>query len=148
MKIEELLPGIAPGQKTDASKSKESSGISFAAELQLRLQALTSKTILGPTEASLAQGVGGIPVEARLSGLSLTEETLNLLEAYGEALGDLNKKIEDLEPFVSTLEDRTMALKEIVNKLPPGDPLADLLDKVAAETLVQTVKFRRGDFHA
>ena len=53
-----------------------------------------------------------------------------------------------LEPVIASLEENTAALVSYKNQIDAQDPLANLLDRVATTTYVETVKFRRGDYDA
>lgn len=82
----------------------------------------------------------------RLEGLELTETALHSLENFETALGNVAIKNSDLEPFVSSLEEETTGLLAIRDQLPANDPLAGLVDRVAAVTFLESAKYRRGDY--
>jgi hypothetical protein len=101
-----------------------------------------------------AQAAGGIaatlPVAPalRLEGLAATEETIGTLDAFAGALGDGRFGAEALEPFVSALEEDTVALLAVKSRLPAADPLAQVLERVATVAYLETAKYRRGDYFA
>jgi len=88
-----------------------------------------------------------IPVELRLAGLSMSENTIDLLESFSEALANLHLTAQDLLPLIEALEGDTTTLLDIKDQLPPNDPLAMLIDRVTTVTVVEAQKFRRGDYN-
>jgi hypothetical protein len=62
------------------------------------------------------------------------------LENYEEALA------EPVSSAISALEEETTGLLNPRQQLSAEDPLAGLLDRVAAVTFQEAAKFRRGDY--
>jgi len=149
MRIEDLFPGakIAQTNQTSPADLLDCGGPSFkeilASQTGLRSNPSTPGTPL-ESAGALASEQSGL----RIEGLMLTEDTLSLLETYGETLGDSAVPTHDLAPYLSALADKTLALREIAGQLPADDPLAKLLDQVASVSFVQVEKYERGDFGA
>lgn len=87
-----------------------------------------------------------IPSQLRFQGISLSEETINLLETYSKALANLHLNIEDLGPIIEAMEDDTTALLDIKEQLDDSDPLAKLIDHVTTISYIEAEKYRRGDY--
>jgi hypothetical protein len=85
--------------------------------------------------------------ELRLQGVQLTEASILSLESFATALEDANLAARDLEPFITALEEENQGLIDIRAQLPDDDPLAKLIEQVAAATYLETAKYRRGDYH-
>ena len=142
------INGLHPGQifeDSTAKPRKSTSSIDFRALLESKLHAPQE---IDPVAA--ISSVDGIDSEGgaslRLDGLAVTESALSHLEQYSAALADSKLKGRDLEPYVSALEEETLALLEIRSHFSEDDSLAVLLDRVATVTYLETVKFRRGDY--
>ncbi len=101
----------------------------------------TAPEVIGTNEASL------LAPETRLNGVKLSESSIDLLEHFGKALGNLRLKAEDITPLLEALEGDTTALLDIKEQLPHDDPLALLIDRVTTISYIETEKFRRGDYN-
>lgn len=144
MKINELLTGQLT---TNAASGKRSAtGINFLDLLENQLNSISdSKKV---DQVAGTSEVTSVSPSLRLAGLSITEDVLTHLDQFSTALGKQRTNAADLEPFVTALEEETSALVSVKGELAAGDPLASLLDKVAAAAYVETAKYRRGDYTA
>jgi hypothetical protein len=97
-------------------------------------------------ESGVVPETSTLPLGIRLNGVRLSESSIDLLEHFGRALGNLELKADDLAPMVQALEGDTTALLDIREQLPPDDPLARLIDQVTTISYIETEKFRRGDY--
>jgi hypothetical protein len=114
--------------------------------LRAQLEKVASPT---PVEATQEAGqIGSTPAGVRVEGLTLTEASLNTLEAFSAALANPAIKGEELQPFIGNLQEETAALLTVRNQLHDQDPLATLLDRVAALAYLETAKYQRGDYAA
>ncbi|MBI5558248.1 MAG: hypothetical protein HY885_11485 [Deltaproteobacteria bacterium] len=129
---------------TDQKNSQPISGAEFKNLLEAQLQSVSSMSAAAAT--SQASSASHVPAALRIESLSVAETTMNSLESFGSALNDLRLPAEDLEPFVEALEEETGSILELKEKLPAGDPLAVLLDRVATVSYVEAAKYRRGDY--
>jgi len=133
-----LIKGGAPG------KSQPSTGTDFQHLLDDRLRSIgETKKTAQVTGTSLDRAT---PVALRLESLALTETTIDTLSAYSSALGNTELSVTDFEPLVSALEEKTVGLLEMKNKLSGDDPLAQLLERVSTVAYLETAKYRRGDY--
>ncbi len=138
------LTGKPVVEKKSPSKTKASPPGSFFDLLSEQLlpaeepQALSGPSALSP-ETPVAP-------ELRLAGVSTSESAIGLLESFSQALGDLKFSSRDLLPLIEALEGDTTALLDIRAQLPPHDPLARLIDRVATVSAIEAEKFRRGDY--
>ena len=83
----------------------------------------------------------------RIESLHITEQIIQLLEEYEVALQNQSFHVNELEPFVSSLEEKTAALIDLKNQIDPHDPLAKLLDQVSSVSYLESVKYRRGSYN-
>ena len=139
MKIDNLLQSLQGKGKTAKKK-----GADFQAVLATELAGQTRvEKNSGPAKTSR---VSTIAPELRIEGLGLTESTINTLDSFSAALANRALKIEELEPYVSALEEEVTALLAVKEEMPQDDPLAQLLDRVATVSYLETAKYRRGDY--
>ena len=141
MKIDGLITS-APEIKRN--KSGAVSDFNFQQVLESRLKAPAG--IEDVAQTTKVAEPGAASAQTRLNGLTVTETTLDAMESFSHALGNRNFSADDLEPYASALEEHTLALLTIKDRLPENDHLAKLLDRVAAVGFVESTKFRRGDY--
>ena len=135
------------GQTSSADKPKksgESSAIDFRQLLHSQMQGVHDVSDTSQV-APVQEQEQGNP-ELRMQGVQLTETAIVSLESFAKALEDANLNSEDLEPFISALEEENLGLLDIKEQLPKDDPLAKLIEQVAAATYMETAKYRRGDY--
>jgi len=139
------LTGQRVSDQKPVNKTKSSQATSFFDLLAGQLQAPEETQSTTQTEAPTTESQ--IPAELRLAGLSMSETTIDLLESFSQALGDLHLKPRDLLPLIEALEGDTTTLLDIKEQLPKHDPLSQLIDRVATISAVEAEKFRRGDYN-
>ena len=140
------LTGQRISDKRPIDKTRSTRSTSFFDLLADQLQPpdeSQAPAAAGPPAAEAPQ----VPVELRLAGLSVSEETIDLLDSFSQALGDLHLSSSDLLPLLEALEGETTTLLDILGQLPENDSLAQLIDRVATITAIEAEKFRRGDYH-
>lgn len=143
MKIYGLDPRVVTGQQT---RTASTTGVDFQDLLRAQLAKVASPDHAQP--APEAVQLSATPAAVRIEGLTLTEASLNTLEAFGAALANPAIQPEALQPFIGNLEEETAALMAVRGQLPAEDPLAGLLDRVAALTYLEAAKYHRGDYAA
>lgn len=140
------LTGQRIPDKKSADKTKGTSSSAFFDLLADQLMPPES-----PAATSGAKATEGttekIPVELRMTGLSMSENTIHLLDSFSKALGNLGLTTKDLLPLIEALEGDTTTLLDIKEQLPHNDPLAQLIDRVTTISVVEAEKFRRGDYN-
>lgn len=125
-------------------KTGPNQGVSFQELLESHLHGTSKSTgVQSPHEAT---DVSPVPTSLRLESISLTEKTLQTLEHFENTLKNKSVPADNLEPIISSLEENTAALVAFKNQIDEQDPLANLLNRVATTTYVETVKYRRGDY--
>ncbi len=140
MKISKINP-LLSGHKTDRTKS---SSTDFKNLFESQLNSVSASIKAAPGDQ--VQSVSSPDPLIRLEGLALTEKTINILDSFGAALNNPALSNDDLKPFISTMEENTSAIADLRQQLKPEDPLAVLLDNVAAVTSLETAKYNRGDY--
>lgn len=145
MKINDILFGQQYDNRA-VNQQRNPAKVNFKDLLQAEIQ--PSFENLQTAETTKVVKSPNIPASQRLAGLSLTEKTIETLESFSAALADHRFTTTDLEPFIAALEEETTALLSLKTELPDNDPLTTILDRAAAITYLETVKYRRGDYDA
>ena len=75
-----------------------------------------------------------------------TENFLDILEEYQNKLLDPQATLRDIHPLIQKMETEQEALAPVLNSLPPGDGLKDILNDALVNSEVEVIKFNRGDY--
>jgi hypothetical protein len=143
MKIDGIKNKSISG-KSVKKKTASPQDVSFGSLLEDRLASVDETSPVSAVEAVRAPSPGAS--STRLAGLALSEKTIDILAAFSEALENLSLSPEYLQPIVDALEGETTAILDIKEQLEADDPLAELLDRIAAVAFLETEKYRRGDY--
>lgn len=146
MKIHELQ-GQYPvkGVKTD-KLNPSAGGTDFQSLLDERLRSVGETKKVAQSTSVLSKSA--VPASLRIESLALTESTIDTLAAYSTALGNKEFSVSEIEPLVSALEEETVGLLDMKNKLSGEDALSQLLDRVSTTAYLEVAKYRRGDYSA
>ena len=75
-----------------------------------------------------------------------TESFLDILEEYQNKLLDPQATLRDIHPLIQRMETEQEALAPVLNSLPPGDGLKDILNDALVTSSLEVIKFNRGDY--
>ena len=75
-----------------------------------------------------------------------TEQFLDLLEEYQNKLMDPQTSLRDINPLIGQMEKEKDALSPLMDSLPDGDELKDVLNNALVTSTVEMIKFNRGDY--
>ena len=75
-----------------------------------------------------------------------TENFLDTLEEYRNKLLDPQTTLRDIHPLIQRMESEKETLTPVLNSLPPGDGLKDILNDALVNSEVEVIKFNRGDY--
>ena len=78
--------------------------------------------------------------------LEQTENFLDILEEYRNKLLDPQATLRDIHPLIQRMETEQEVLAPVLNSLPPGDGLKDILNDALVNSEVEVIKFNRGDY--
>lgn len=79
-------------------------------------------------------------------GIERVEQFLNLIEEYHRKLGDTNSTLKEFHPLVSGMEREAAKITPLLDSLPEGDGLKDILNRAVVTATVEAIKFNRGDY--
>jgi ABC-type transporter Mla subunit MlaD len=74
------------------------------------------------------------------------EKTLDQMDSYSAALGDLGRTLKDIAPLADGLGQSADRLSQLSRDLPESDPLKGLSNEAAVLATVEAMKFKRGDY--
>ena len=74
------------------------------------------------------------------------ENFLDLLEDYQQRLSYQHIELKDLCPLVDKVEMERVALISVLDSIPEGDPLKDILSQALITSSIEIIKFLRGDY--
>lgn len=154
-RIDQIQPGTAPaageGQKTQRHQGDQAfqQVLEQAAGRLREPQQAAEAPAFDPM--STLQGVKPPLASAELSpeqteGLMRAERTLEILERYEQVLGDERKSLKDVATLVRDLDGEVKGLTQALEKIDPQDRLYGLLQEVAVASMVESIKFNRGDY--
>jgi hypothetical protein len=72
------------------------------------------------------------------------EDLLATLEKFESALADPSVTLKQMEPLVTSMQQKAQDLHDIDNQIDPG--LSNLADQIATYAQIEAIKFQRGDY--
>lgn len=140
MKIDpNLIIGAITGKKTEIEHSS-AGGPSFEDVLEG-----VQKTEAKETSSVQAAYPVDLPSPQKMRALSLSEQALDMLDAYSKGLADSSLSLKSIEPMVEGLSKISSELSNAGSFLSDGDPLKGIIDEVASTLSSEVIRFRRGD---
>ena len=153
-RIDQLGPGGLLGPAAQPKSSESGAGVSFEQTLQKALDTPEASSQVSTTSAPASvQAVSGPPAVSpagplQQEGMAQAERIMQILESYHQQLGDPSRRLKEMAPAVEELEGEVSRLLEVLDRLDPEDGLHPILQEVASTSLVEVVKFKRGDYIA
>ena len=74
------------------------------------------------------------------------DQFMTLLKNYQKQMEDPRISLKETATIVSQMEQVTQELLPILESLPEGDGVKDLLNRLLVTSTVETIKFNRGDY--
>lgn len=148
MKIDALHSICTPQETSQAANNRNAGSREFSEMLaqaqaaeqgQVQAQQVSTKTSAA-AESDAAAATPALPeMWHQLGGL------LESLDSYGQALGNPNLTLKQVEPYVADLEAKAQGLEAGLSG--QDDPeLAEIGLSAVAQAKVEAFKFRRGDY--
>lgn len=116
---------------------------------------ILQKTLHEASSAESAGASAGASVSIRFAPAAPTSDPavmprvegfLNLLERYQGQLADPRVSLKGLDPAVQALEHERGTLTPLLDALPEGDRLKDVLNRALVAAELEIIRFRRGDY--
>ena len=143
------IPNIAQPRKT-LNKQPDSATGQFDALLEKAMmpqngQVSSTKTLLplqSLSSLSFAVPVGG----GHSQTVKQIDEFISLMESYQKKLADPAISLKEIHPLVQQMEKKSAELLPVLESLPDGDKLKDILNRTLIASSVEVIKFNRGDY--
>ena len=88
----------------------------------------------------------GDAAQIRSQGIQTFENTLKILEQYGEAIGNPGIPLKRIDPLVRSLDQELENLNRLSEQLSPSDPLKKIMTEAGIVSAMEIEKFRRGEY--
>lgn len=100
-----------------------------------------------PQEVSSARTLYQIssPNPQKIQALGLSEQAIDMLDAYSKSLSDPKLSLKDIAPMVDELSEARTSLLNAKSFLSDDDPLKGVMEEVASAMNGEVLRFRRGD---
>jgi hypothetical protein len=84
--------------------------------------------------------------QLRAQGVTATENTLDLLGKYQQALADPAQSLKQINPLVESLSQKVEHLQKLTQQFSEGDPLHKIIQEVGVVSAAEIAKYNRGDY--
>jgi hypothetical protein len=104
----------------------------------------TDTSTKGAAQAGAAMPFGPVNPQ-KLNALTTSEDALELLTRYSQAVANPNVSLKSLEPMVNELEAMREKVSQAGSFLADNDPLKGIMNDVSTALYGEVLKFRRGE---
>ena len=143
----EILKNAVPQKTQTGEKTSEGK---FGEILQQTLENTSTSTgqAIGPPQVHSIPEIRFDPIspDTRTQITARVKEFLNIFEEYQTKLGDPEMSLKDINPVISRLDDQTKDLLPLLDSLPEGDGMRDILNNALIHSTLEVAKFNRGDY--
>ncbi len=102
----------------------------------------------GTQKTPMINNISGVQINSLLTAknndVERTELFLNILDRYQQKLSNPQATLKDLYPLIQEMEVEKESLIPVLESLPDGDELKDILNQVLITSSVEIMKFNRG----
>jgi exonuclease VII small subunit len=152
MKIDDyyqIIKNLYPGNKSDPQHAV---GGKFGDILKETIGD-RKQEVVGPRQTTFVNPLAGIqqaaPFEAHQQAtLDRLENLINLLDQYREKLSDPRITLKTIDPLIKEIDQQKENLAPVLDSLPDGEKLKDIVNKTLVTASLEVTKFYRGDFIA
>jgi hypothetical protein len=82
----------------------------------------------------------------RHKNIEQVERFLDIIETYQKQLSNPSANLRDLNTLVSMMQEETINVMPILDSLPDGNALKDVINRAVVTSTVEMIKFNRGDY--
>jgi hypothetical protein len=151
MKIDPSQELLKTQYSGKASSNEKPNADEFSAMLKEAIDDDPSKNIEGSKKPQMINRAAKVQFNTLFAVkddllVERTEKFLNLLEEYQNKLMDSRASLRDVHPLIERLESEKDALVPILDSLPEGEGLKEVLNNALVTSSVEIFKFNRGDY--
>jgi hypothetical protein len=152
MKIDnyhQILKNLYPESKTDPQSAV---GDKFGDILKETL-GNKKQEVAGPRPTAFVNPLSGIQPPAtfeleRQAAVERVENLIDLLDQYRQRLSDPNITLKKIDPVIKEIDMQKDKLAPVLDSLPEGEKLKDIVNKTLVTASLEITKFYRGDYIA
>ena len=142
---------IASSVFTDKATQKESTSDSEFKDIlkaSVERPQQTPAPIQTPSHANPLEPIRFTPLspEARETTVERLDNLLNLLDQYRGQLADPKVTLRQIEPLLNTIAKEKEQMSAVLNVMPDGDGLKDIVHRTLITTSLELIKYNRGDY--
>ncbi len=132
------------------SKSVNTTGQNFDDILQNQINSnsapVSQTSSLPPMQSTSKNDFSLINNFDKNRNVEYVEQFLDTLETYQKQLSNPSVSLQDLNTLVSQMEENITNVTPILDSLPDGNALKDLINRAVVTSTVEIIKFNRGDY--
>ena len=143
----DLLKNVIPQDTKNAEKPSEGKFIEILQQAFENTSTHKSQNI-GPPPAQSMPEIRFDPLsfEHQTHIVARVKEFLNVFEEYQKKLGDPELTLKDIHPVVTQMDEQTKGLLPLLDSLPEGDEIKEILNSTLIYSSIEIAKFNRGDY--
>lgn len=146
MRNDEIVKTAYPNKMKEAEKP---SGNGFEKILKESIDHSTGVET-GAQKPPMINNISGVQINSLLAAknndVERTELFLNILDRYQQKLSNPQATLRDLYPLIQEMEVEKESLIPVLESLPDGDELKDILNQALITSSVEIIKFNRGSY--
>ena len=111
------------------------------------------KEVTGPRQTNFINPLNGVQMSTSSSfdkqfALDRIENLIGLLDQYRHKLADPDITLKNIDPIIRQIDQETENLAPVLDSLPEGEEIKDLINQTLVTASLEVVKFHRGDYIA
>ena len=85
---------------------------------------------------------------SRQVAVERVEDLIDLLDRYRQMLSDPSNSLKKIDPIIQEIDQQKEKLAPVLDELPDGEKLKDIVNETLVTASLETTKFYRGDYIA
>lgn len=107
--------------------------------------------VAGPRSTAFVSPLAGIQSKANLEmdrrgALDQLENLVDLLDYYRQQLSDPRITLKKIDPLIKEIENQREKLAPVLDSLPEGEKLKDIVNETLVTASLEVTRFYRGDY--
>jgi len=132
------------------NKTKSSADIKFGTILKETVEN-SQKADSGPRQTAFINPLSGIqltlsPLPDKQFTIKRIENLIDLLDQYRQKLTDPRMTLKKIDPIIQEMSEEKETLAPVLDSLPDGEGLKNILNQTLVTASLEITKFYRGDY--